>query len=144
MLWKWSKAESEVISEASKQTKNSQLHSGKNRRVGESLQKTFILHSLFLNLQVWSTYKQSLQQLSQVAKEDADRLLERHRSQFSSWSKEMAEGMWFPRQLHGCKPEEMLLQMLQAGSWPQPLHLPAQPLSPKSPPAFAGAETVES
>lgn len=76
MLWKSSKAESEVISKASKQTKNSLLHSGKNQRVGEPLQKTFTLPSLFLNLQVGAL--RTVPQWSlQVAEKDAAKMLER-------------------------------------------------------------------
>lgn len=84
MLWKSSKAESEVISEAGKLTKNSLLHSGKNQRVGESLQKTFTPHSLFLNLQVGALQTVPQQSL-QVAEKDAAKMLERHCSPLSSW-----------------------------------------------------------
>lgn len=84
MLWKSSKAESEIVSKASKQTKNSLLHSGKNQRVGESLQKTFTLRSLFLNLQV-KALQTVPQQLQQVAEKDAAKMLERRCRWLSSW-----------------------------------------------------------
>lgn len=84
MLWKSSKAQSEVISKASKQTKNSLLRSGKNQRVGESLQKTFTLHSLFLNLQVGALQTVPQQSL-QVAEKDVAKMLERRCSRLSSW-----------------------------------------------------------
>lgn len=96
MLWKSSKAESEVISEASEQTKNSLLHSGKNWRVGESLQKTFTLHSLFLNPQVGAL--QTVPQRSlQVAEKDAAKMLERRCSQLSSWICTAKGWLWVPQ-----------------------------------------------
>lgn len=140
MLWKRSKAESEVISEASKQTKNILLCSGKNKRVGESLQKTFTLRSSFLNLQVWSATNspsvavagghgrcgQAVEKASQPA------------FLLGSHCKGMAAGMWFPRWPYGCNPEEMLMMMmtmmlLWAGSCPKPLPLRALP-GPSHPP----------
>lgn len=145
MLWKWSKAESEVISEASKQTKNSLLHSGKNQRVGESLQKTFTLRSLFLNLQVWSTTNSPSAAVAGGRGRCGQAVGKASQPAFlpGSRCKGTAAGVRFPRQPHGCNPEEMLLMLpLRASSRPQflPLPLLPRPLSPTPRPAFAGAK----
>lgn len=104
MLWKSSKAESQVISKASKQTKNSLLHSGKNQRVGESLQKTSTLPSLFLNLQVGALQTVPQQSL-QVAEKDAAKKLERRCRWLSSWICPAKGWLWVPHaasQLQPC------------------------------------------
>lgn len=99
MLWKWSKAESEVISEASKQTKNILLRSGKNKRVGESLQKTFTLRSSFLNLQVWSTTNSPSVAVAGGHGRCGQAVGKASQPAFlpGSHCKGMAAGMWFPR-----------------------------------------------
>lgn len=109
MLWKWSKAESEVISEASKQTKNSLLHSGKNQRVGESLQKTFTLRSLFLNLQVWGTTNSPAVAITGGRGRCGQAVGKASQLAFLQGSrrKGMPAGVRFPRQPRGSNPEEI-------------------------------------
>ena len=133
MLWKWSKTESEVISEASKQTKNRLMRSGKNQRAGESLQKTFTLCSLFLNLQVWSNTNSPSAAVAGGQGRCSQAVGQASQAAFlpGSCCKGMAEGVRFPRQPQGFNPEEMLL--LWTSSQPLPLPLPALP-DPSYPP----------